>query len=210
MAGQFTDAKGNTYSAVATSMQANEAPNGAFGIMRAADGSGFYVQALDKDGNVSEAGMASIFGAPEIAADAGADAQAAFASGFFPGQDGAEGLTFSSDANDPFTLNATDADGNMFAFRSGAAYDMPEDAVEGMSLTDANGQEWFAQDVTPVDTSAIEGGVSIGTDGTITDSMGNVVSDDVVDSLGMGAPAIAVGAEESFASEFFPDNALET
>lgn len=210
MAGQFTDAKGNTYSAVATSMQANEAPNGAFGIMRAADGSGFYVQALDKDGNVSEAGMASIFGAPEIAADAGADAQAAFASNFFPGQDGAEGLTFSSDANDPFTLNATDADGNMFAFRSGAAYDVPDDAVEGMSLTDANGQEWFAQDVTPVDTSAIEGGVSIGTDGTITDSMGNVVSDDVVDSLGMGAPAIAVGAEESFASEFFPDNGVET
>ncbi len=210
MAGQFTDAKGNTYNAVATSMQANEAPNGAFGIMRAVDGSGFYVQALDKDGSVSEAGMASIFGAPEIAADAGADAQAAFASGFFPGQDGAEGLTFSSDANDPFTLNATDADGNMFAFRSSAGYEVPEDAVEGMSLTDANGQEWFAQDITPVDTSAIVGGVSIGTDGTITDSMGNVVSDDVVNSLGKGAPAIAVGAEETFASEFFPKNALET
>ncbi len=210
MAGQFTDAQGNTYKAVATSMQANEAPSGAFGVMRAADGSGFYVQTLDKDGNVSEAGMASIFGAPEIAADAGADAQTAFANDFFPGQDGAEGLTFSSDANDPFTLNATDADGNMFAFRSGVAYDMPEDAVEGMSLTDANGQEWFAQDVTPVDTSAIEGGVSIGSDGTITDSMGNVVSDDVIGSVGMGAPVIADGAGETFASEFFPDNALET
>lgn len=184
MAGQFTDANGNTFGLVATSMQANEAPNGPFATATAVDGSGFFVQALDKNGNVSEEGMAALFGAPSIGDGEGQIASGAFADTFFPGQDDVTGgLTFSNDESDPFTLNATDADGNTFAFRSGAGYEMPEDAIDGMTITDANGQEWFAQDTTPLDVSDISEGVAIGADGSVTDSFGNEVSDDVLGSV---------------------------
>jgi len=227
MAGQFTDMNGNTYGLVASSMQANSSPfvkDGAFGQVNDVDGSGFFVQALDKNGNVSEEGMAALFGAPTIGDGAGEVPSGDFANTFFPGQESiTNGLTFSNDASDPFTLNATDADGNTFALRSMIGYDTDGSEVAGMTLNDINGQQWFAQDTTPLNVGGIEDGVSISDGGDITDAGGNIVNAETLGSVGEGSrvPEFTVDSDgngigvpsnfsdmsdSEFGSTFFPED----
>ncbi|MEE1504646.1 MAG: hypothetical protein UGF89_10450, partial [Acutalibacteraceae bacterium] len=222
MAGQFTDENGNTFGVVASSMKANEVPNGAFGTMRAVDGSGFYIQTFDKDGNVSEQGMATLFGAPSIGDGAGQTPAGDFANTFFPGQEGVtNGLTFTNDENDPFILHATDADGHTFDLFNSAGYEKPENAIEGMTPTDVNGNDWFVCDTTPLNTDGIVDGVTISGDGVITDSFGNVVSDSSLENVGVasqvgeigdsGVPSMTEdGVNDSvFGATFFPSEDTE-
>ena len=130
--------------------------------------------------------MAAVFGAPTIGDAEGQTPANAFGNSFFPHQENTTNdLAFENDANDPFTLHATDTDGNEFTYRSGAAYDSDGiDTADAMVLTDANGQTWFAEDGSALNTEGLGDGVTVGSDGSVVDANGNIVSDNVANALG--------------------------